>query len=288
MMRRIGRAKQMSGGLMRPRRRRAGLVISGALVMATVASITPIMTSGSSAAPIGADFRLDANDLEFILDQIQTAEAHATGAAELCVQVPGDSTLCGPGSLIPEPRLPFGLRTVDGSYNHLLPGQAKFGASDQKFPRMTSPLFRDAERWLRARRSGPSAAVSLRATHRNASSVDSQPRVITNLIVDQTISNPAAVEASEGCVENDENTPGNETCEILNVAPDAGLSAPFNSMFTFFGQFFDHGLDLANKGGGTVFVPLKADDPLILGPDGINARTLSASTTCRHSFASWC
>ena len=56
-------------------------------------------------------------------------------------------------------------------------------------------------------------------------------------------------------------TPGNETCEILNVAPDAGLSAPFNSMFTFFGQFFDHGLDLANKGGGTVFVPLKDDDP---------------------------
>ena len=60
-----------------------------------------------------------------------------------------------------------------------------------------------------------------------------------------------------------------ETCEILNVAPDAGLSAPFNSMFTFFGQFFDHGLDLANKGGGTVFVPLKADDPLMLGTDGI-------------------
>ena len=40
-------------------------------------------------------------------------------------------------------------------------------------------------------------------------------------------------------------------------------------MFTFFGQFFDHGLDLVNKGGGTVFVPLQADDPLVLGTDGI-------------------
>ena len=52
---------------------------------------------------------------------------------------------------------------------------------------------------------------------------------------------------------------------IPNVAPDVGLSAPFNSMFTFFGQFFDHGLDLVNKGGsGTVFVPLQPDDPLFV------------------------
>ncbi len=57
---------------------------------------------------------------------------------------------------------------------------------------------------------------------------------------------------------------------IPNSAPDEGLSAPYNSWFTFFGQFFDHGLDLLNKGGnGTVFMPLKADDPLIPGPDGI-------------------
>ena len=50
---------------------------------------------------------------------------------------------------------------------------------------------------------------------------------------------------------------------IPNVAPDEGLSAPFNSWFTLFGQFFDHGLDLVNKGGsGTVFIPLMPDDPL--------------------------
>ena len=52
---------------------------------------------------------------------------------------------------------------------------------------------------------------------------------------------------------------------IPNVTPDEGLSAPFNSWFTFFGQFFDHGLDLVDKGGnGTVFIPLQADDPLIV------------------------
>ena len=50
---------------------------------------------------------------------------------------------------------------------------------------------------------------------------------------------------------------------ITNAAPDEGLSAPFNSWFTLFGQFFDHGLDLVAKGGnGTVFIPLMPDDPL--------------------------
>ncbi|UPT61165.1 MAG: hypothetical protein M0D54_11920 [Hyphomonadaceae bacterium JAD_PAG50586_4] len=58
---------------------------------------------------------------------------------------------------------------------------------------------------------------------------------------------------------------------IPNIAPDEGLSAPFNSWFTLFGQFFDHGLDLVNKGGsGTVFMPLMPDDPLYdFGADGV-------------------
>ena len=63
------------------------------------------------------------------------------------------------------------------------------------------------------------------------------------------------------------------------MAPDAGLSAPFNLWFVFFGQFFDHGLDLVQKGGsGTVFIPLQPDDPLVtLGPDG----TAGTGDECR-------
>src|SRR5947208_4501815 len=54
-----------------------------------------------------------------------------------------------------------------------------------------------------------------------------------------------------------------------NVTTYVGLSPPYNSVFTFFGQFFDHGVDQTFKSGGTVFVPLRADDPLrTLGPDG--------------------
>ena len=44
---------------------------------------------------------------------------------------------------------------------------------------------------------------------------------------------------------------------IGNIAPDEGLSAGFNAWMTFFGQFFDHGLDLVNKGGnGIIYIPL--------------------------------
>ena len=68
------------------------------------------------------------SDLEFILQQILIAEAHAAGA---------DLT-----TLVPNPFVPFGLRTVDGSLNNLFPGQEQFGAADELFPRMTDPFFR--------------------------------------------------------------------------------------------------------------------------------------------------
>ena len=55
------------------------------------------------------------------------------------------------------------------------------------------------------------------------------------------------------------------TVLIPNVSPDIGDSAPYNSLFTLFGQFFDHGLDLISKGGsGTVYIPLPPDDPLYI------------------------
>ena len=67
------------------------------------------------------------------------------------------------------------------------------------------------------------------------------------------------------------------------MAPDEGLSAPFNLWFVFFGQFFDHGLDLVQKGGsGTVFIPLQPDDPLFAGADGIfgHRRRPAAHLSC--------
>ena len=112
---------------------------------------------------------------------------------------------------------------------------------------------------------------------------DTQPRLISNLIDDQTSTNPAAVDVAAHPVRTQGEpgvviactadppaptdpagcTPLHKTLFIPNVSTDVGLSPPFNSLFTFFGQFFDHGVDQTVKSSGTVFVPLRADDPLI-------------------------
>src|SRR5262249_24152605 len=116
---------------------------------------------------------------------------------------------------------------------------------------------------------------------------DSQPRLISNLIVDQTTTkpvpagvtplgagNPAAQAAHDNpcgqggfvCGSPAAFDPADPTGSLFipNITPDFGLSAPFNLMFTFFGQFFDHGLDLVPKSGGSVVIPLQADDPLFV------------------------
>src|SRR5215470_3598449 len=200
------------------------------------------------------------SDLEFILQQIQIAEAHAAGE---------DLT-----TLLPNVQVPFGLRTVDGTFNHLVLGQSEFGSADTIFPRLLDPMFRNEGDDT----FGPVTNNNYAASGNVA---DADPRIISNLIVDQTPNNPAAVTAAAA-------TPGSEVVVspgldgifgiaddtdvffIPNIKPDTGLSAPFNPWFTFFGQFFDHGLDLVTKGSnGTVFIPLHADDPLVAGADGI-------------------
>jgi Ca2+-binding RTX toxin-like protein len=246
------------------------------------------------------------SDLNFILDQIKIAERNAAGEPLI--------------NLVDNVRSPQGLRTVDGSFNNLInfgnvPNQTQFGAADTVFPRLTNPLFRPAQP-VTVDLDGPGGqAVGDPTSYTQTSGFvfDSQPRTISNLIVDQTPNNPAAVAAAgadpgpdgifgtaDDVFQNGSQlvtSPGLDgifgTADdksvffIPNVAPDAGLSAPFDAWMTFFGQFFDHGLDLVTKGGnGTVFVPLQPDDPLFVpgsptnfmletratmrpGPDGI-------------------
>jgi Ca2+-binding RTX toxin-like protein len=219
------------------------------LIMSTFAGQGAAPVVHAQGGPAAVGFVLAPGDLRFIFRQIQIAEAHAAGGQ-----------LLGPNQ-VREPRLPFGLRTVDGSFNHILPGQELFGASDQIFPRLTTRVFRNAEQ-------GTSYA-------QDGDVIDSQPRIISNLIADQTVNNPAAVAvAGPGAVADPLGT-----LPIPNVAPDVGLSAPFNVMFTFFGQFFDHGLDLVNKGGrGIVFVPLQEDDPKFVPGSPTNFMVLTRAT----------
>ncbi|AFY18927.1 peroxidase family protein [Pseudomonas sp. UW4] len=192
------------------------------------------------------------SDLEFILKQIFIAEANAAGTSLI--------------DLLPNTQVPFGLRTVDGSFNNLVTGQTDFGAADADFPRLLDPSF------LSAQYAGTGTVV------------DPQPRIISNLIVDQTANNPAAVAANGGAAPVI--SPGldgvfgtaddKEVFFIPNESPDVGLTAGFNSWMTFFGQFFDHGLDLVTKSAtDIVFIPLQPDDPLFVPGSPTNFMVLS-------------
>ena len=207
------------------------------------------LSSTTHAQRSGAgDLAFNAEDLDFILKQIEFAERHAAGEELL--------------DILPNASVPWGLRTVDGSFNNLIEGQTAFGQADQEFPKAVTRVFSDAQ-------NGTSYAQGDGTTV-----TDSTPRLISHLIVNQSVDNPAAVFAAAENGDGSNSGPditGVDQLLIPNVAPDEGLSAPFNAFMTFFGQFFDHGLDLINKGGnGMVFMPLQQDDPLYdPGPDGI-------------------
>ena len=264
-------------------------------VLSVLAATLAVMPTGGPASavpgPTGAGFTVTAGDLTFIYRQIRISERHAN---TLSPTNPCD-TLVGSGpNQIPDRLTTFGLRTVDGSCNNLFTGRGRWGAADELFPRLTQARFRDAE-GVAADELFPGSPARAGSSYaqKKGSVYDSQPRTVSNLIVDQTAANPAAVAAAGNPVRTQGNEgvvpcqPGGDpspadpdgtpdgcvgeggTLFIPNVTTDVGLSPPYNSLFTFFGQFFDHGVDQTVKGGASVFVPLKADDPLrTLGPDG--------------------
>jgi Ca2+-binding RTX toxin-like protein len=245
---------------------------------------------------MSTSFVVNLGDLNKILEQIKIAERNAAG--EALVDIIGQDAAL----------LPLGLRTVDGTYNHLLPGQQDVGAADELFTRLLTPVYRNETDDHIALGPGPQLTNGnynpLTAPTLNI--VDADPRIISNLIVDQTLNNRAALiaalavagaenpsDAAQDILDaradmlanpNDANKAaifngliGNYDLEISSDgsvmiehrSADIGLSPPNSGWMTFFGQFFDHGLDLVTKGGsGTIYMPLENDDPLVLGPDG--------------------
>lgn len=129
---------------------------------------------------------LNLNDLAHILSQIQIAEEHNRRIYDLGLDPEtafnGDPAL-GLAPLVSSPLLPFGLRTVDGSFNNFTPGRIHFGSSDQTMPRLLDPVFPDAQ-------NGTSY------TQTNGTVIDGQVRLVSNLVADQTLANPAAIFAA--------------------------------------------------------------------------------------------
>src|SRR4051794_9176299 len=286
-MRRIGKEPPGQAFGSRSRSRWAAVTAASAVAVSLLTPWTAAPAQGAVAPEsIGQGFTVTPSDLSYILKQIKIAENHVantTPATGPCGALLGT----GPNQLA-SPLLSMGLRTVDGSCNNLVAGNEQIGAADQLFPRLATPVFSDAE--SNPPLFGPAAPSSYKQNTGNV--FDTRPRTISNLIVDQTSTNPAAIAAAGFPVRTQGNpgtfpcviepddlagTPGSpvdctpkfHTLFIPNVTTDVGLSPPYNSMFTLFGQFFDHGVDQTVKGGGTVFVPLKDDDPLVAGKDHI-------------------
>jgi hypothetical protein len=294
-----------------------------------------------------AAFKLNVADLVFVLKQIKIGEANsaahsgdnAVALTKVWVDANGNTftidpltdlpytaeaaALAGYTLAIPSPMAPFGIRTVDGSFNNIVEGRETWGAADQAMARLLPSYYRDEADGEQVDLNGPNVpggVVDNTNYGSDGNVVDSDPRLISNLIADMSFNNPAAIVAALSFAEFNGEWSGDvygaggalETIQtafadlhavlsdplgdhaaanatfdaavavfgvvrdgnsisIPNIAPDEGLSTPFNAWMTFFGQFFDHGLDLINKGNnGTVYVPLPANDPLRThGPDGI-------------------
>ncbi|MBU2329037.1 MAG: calcium-binding protein, partial [Alphaproteobacteria bacterium] len=313
--------------------------------------------------------QINQHDLEFILRQIKIAEANSVAhsganAKELTniwIDELGNVVAEGtPGAslAISAEHVPYGLRTVDGSYNNLREGRENWGAADQPFERLLEQGWRVADGdtfQLFAGFSG-NAPVFVPITNSaytpGGAVADADPRLISNLIVDQTLANPAAIYtalvqsgysgdvmtavtdiraeytlaldaakaanallapanqqtvavlsatvteqlAANGPLVN--NVPSylglearygitfdGPSVHIDNVAPDEGLSAPYNSWFTLFGQFFDHGLDLVEKGGNDkIYIPLSPDDPLYVPGSVTNYMVLTRAPQEPENF----
>ena len=262
-------------------------IISIALSFLVAITGMAAQSQPASAVARGADFTVTVSDLQFILQQIRIAESHRAIEAVSPAVTPSTNVLTA-GRALTDPRsgngaatrtvtvssastrvlsplLPEGLRQVDGRNNNLTGngfsswmgfgyitptslGKSAWGASDMPFPRILGPVFRTGYE------------------NRSGNVTDAAPRVISNLISDQSVLNPAA-RAAASCAESGPNVcvpspTDNKSLLIRNHATN-GVAAPYNGMFALFGQFFDHGLDLVGKSSTeAVKIPLAESDPL--------------------------
>ena len=178
-------------------RLRTKVLVAGVAVL-TAAPLALTAGSAASAAPVGQGFNLNASDLRFILKQIKIAEQHADtlSAANPCGTMRGNGPDQIPAGEVGD-TLPWGLRLINGTCNNIVPDKVTVGSADQDFPRLVSPPNLIAGEGGDPDGPGPAPAVaSTSYTQTTGTVFDSRPRVISNLIVDQTADNPAAVAAA--------------------------------------------------------------------------------------------
>ena len=229
--------------------------------VAGVADTTPFINS----SPM---LKFDVTDLVFLENQagaiipvFQSVAVGFTGVGALAPQDPLQIT--DPLYLAQT----TGIRTLSGANNNLVPGQSHFGAADQPFVRLLTPIDSRAAEVIPTGLPPFGQAPAGTPTAYNNGNVMDGTTVVTSgrFIVDST---PREI---SNLVSNEEKNPGVVDFHANTPIPDAVNPLPFSAAMTLFGQFFDHGLDLIPKGGmGTVFMPLLPSDPLYNDPRGMN------------------
>ncbi|WP_298290486.1 peroxidase family protein [Novosphingobium sp.] len=168
-----------------------------------------------------------------------------------------------------------GIRDVQGVGNNVF--NPTWGSADQLFPRLTLANYTNAMGTFSFAQNGSisitPATVDAPVSYatRGINLVDAAPRIISNLVSDQSGLTPLQIQ------DNPINTNG------ARVSPVTGTINPLpaSGFMTLFGQFFDHGLDLVHKGAdGMVLVPLMPGDPLYsTAPGAFNFMVVSRTNT---------
>ena len=194
-----------------------------------------------------SNFTVNLADLSTILSNILIAENHvATGILTNLDGTPID------------PLLSVGLRTVDGSFNNLL--NPKLGAADQVLPRLLTPEFlNEADGDVMPL--GPPGSGAPTITNNNynthTSVADADPRIISNLISDQTLGNVAAVN------------------KALVLAGSTNLSADLASIMNAYANAKDAVADLKVKQG----IATVAAQELLTAQNAVAPLQTTANTT---------
>ena len=185
-----------------------------------------------------------------------------------------------------------GIRDPMGTNNNQF--NPNWGAADQLFTRVTTPVWGNAQGTFTVVNGlgGPSFVVDpnpISYAVRNVNLVDAAPRVISNLVADQSVDalrkiglvtslDPViAAQQAELVVQDNPVNPAG-----ARVSPLTGTVNPlsYSGYMTLVGQFFDHGLDFVHKGkDGTVLVPLLPGDPLYVPGSPFNFMMASRTNT---------
>jgi len=260
-----------------------GVIATAGLFAAAIVPNAAGVTPGSG--PAGAGFYLTVADTQYILKNINIGLAHSAKATNNCASLqlsciaPSTNPLGSGANDIATPLLPDGIRSINGANNNLTNGftpwngidnlppvnfiglpRPLWGAADQTFTEMAGVSWRPAETTDPDLFSPAAAGTAVNYSDRTGSLQDPEPRIISNLISDQSSANPAAVRAAT--LANSGADLGDGSKNIANTAPNFGVAAPYNGNLALFGQFFDHGLDLVGKGQNVIRIDLQLDDPL--------------------------